>query len=208
MARLVSLDRKPFSFLLLRMDRFSARWPTRLDARCSTSSSSRTARRWSRLTAPHPMPASRSPSTSSCWRRLDWSSPDAGAAKSGTTSTRSRSACARPLGEQVHRALGRRPRRPQTRTGDSDGENLRDLHSHDARTPVGGDHRPGDPRQVPLRRRRGVQLGCRLAVCSWVTPRGPAPRRGRESGGGPAASPGADDARAWGERPSARGPPG
>ena len=44
----------------------------------------------------------------------------------------------------------------KSRTGAGDGEGLRDLHPHHPGTPVGGDHRSGDPGQVPLRRRRRV----------------------------------------------------
>ena len=59
----------------------------------------------------------------------------------------------------------------------SDGEGLRDLHPHDARTPVGGDHRPGDPGEVPLRRRRSSRTGRRARPTGSVT----RPRSGRWS---------------------------
>src|SRR5258708_34531391 len=67
----------------------------------------------------------------------------------------------RPVGEQICRALGGRAERDQARTGEADGKSLRDLHPDHARTPVGGDHGPGYPRQVQLRRCRelGLQAG-------------------------------------------------
>ncbi len=51
-----------------------------------------------------------------------------------------------------------------TTGGAHDGEGLRDLHQDDARAALGGDHRPRDPGQVQLRRRRHVRLDARLAL--------------------------------------------
>ena len=58
-------------------------------------------------------------------------------------------------------------------TGDYHGEGLRDLHPHHARAAVGGDHRPGDPGQVPLRRRGPLGLDARLAAGDELPRNGP-----------------------------------
>ena len=100
----------------------------------------------------------------------------------------------RPLGEQVHRAVGRRAHRSEARTGAVDGEGVRDLHPHDAGAPLGGDHRPGDPCQVPLRRRASQSdwtPGSRLR--SWPIRVGRTTRRGREPRRRPAAAAGPVD---------------
>ena len=57
----------------------------------------------------------------------------------------------------------------------TDGEGLRDLHPHDPGAAVGGDHRPGDPGQVPLRRRRRVRLDAGFALHVRRTPAPTAP---------------------------------
>ena len=84
----------------------------------------------------------------------------------------------RPVGEQVHRAVGRRTGRPQDRAGAHHGEDLRDLHPHDAGAAVGGDHRPGHPRQVPLRRQRAVGLDSGLELHARASGRRRSARRG------------------------------
>ena len=43
-------------------------------------------------------------------------------------------------------------------TGEPDGEGVRDLHPHHAGAALGGDHRPRDPGEVQLRRRRPLRL--------------------------------------------------
>ena len=80
----------------------------------------------------------------------------------------------RPMGEQVRRALGRRPQRAQAPIGgQDDGEGVRDLHQDDPRATLGGDHRQRHEAQVQLRRRGRVGLDAGLAV------RGASIRRGR-----------------------------
>ena len=56
-------------------------------------------------------------------------------------------------------------------TGEHHGEGLRDLHPHHARAALGGDHRPRDPGQVQLRRRRRLGLDAGLRASRWAAPR-------------------------------------
>ena len=48
--------------------------------------------------------------------------------------------------------------------GEHDGKGLRDLHPHHARAPVGGDHRPRDAGEVPLRQPHRVRLEAGLGA--------------------------------------------
>ena len=88
----------------------------------------------------------------------------------------------RPLGQQVHRALGRRPDRPESGTGAGHGEDLRDLHPHHARNACG--------RRSPIRRfgpsttsgSRSSRLGPPVPPTRWcIRPRTGRSPRGRTS---------------------------
>src|SRR5450759_730922 len=64
--------------------------------------------------------------------------------------------------------------------GESDGEGFRDLYPHDPGASLGGDHRPGDQEQVPVRRQGDLGLDSRLTFRDGRAGCERPPRRRRE----------------------------
>ena len=101
---------------------------------------------------------------------------------------------------------GHAEQRKATLDGRADGEGVRDLHPHDARASVGGDHRSRAEAQVQLRRRSRLRLEDGLALRAHTAGRGHVSPRERtwrsiHRGGSSRASP-----RCGARRSSTKGP--
>src|SRR5918994_1339697 len=96
--------------------------------------------------------------------------------------------------EDAGLVVGRRSGRAETRIGAPDGESVRDLHPYDPGASLGGDHRPGDPRQVPVRCWHRVRLDAGLALPAEARRGGEPARRGGEPRRGAATPARADPA--------------